>query len=279
MHLQNAVDAFDRFVRCIGLGPQIDIVKYDPDAPLHDRYKVDFDFVDGRGVVSADRHHADHQRVLRLGLQLVRVAAQGRRLAPDRLREPVPRLAGHVAALPLPVAGQGDHPVVDVLRGDQAQDAQEPRLGAVLRDRRRRTSRTARSSGATRRSPTSASRPSASRSSARTPAAPRRGRVGVLRQRRRRRTRCARRSRRSSRRTRSSSSPSSSGACSSSGAGRSRSTSRARQRAERVIAKRTELALERLAQEVTLARWGDAGQPVLLFPTAAETPRRSNAFA
>ncbi|MBZ5715618.1 ATP-grasp domain-containing protein [Nannocystis pusilla] len=47
MHLQRAVDPFDLFVRAIGIGPQVHIVRYDPDAPLHDRYKVDFFFVDG----------------------------------------------------------------------------------------------------------------------------------------------------------------------------------------------------------------------------------------
>jgi len=47
MHLQKAVDPFDLFVRTIGIGPQVHIVKYDPDAPLHDRYKVAFFFVDG----------------------------------------------------------------------------------------------------------------------------------------------------------------------------------------------------------------------------------------
>lgn len=38
MHLQAAVHPFDSFVRCIGLGPQTHLVKYLPDAPLHDRY-------------------------------------------------------------------------------------------------------------------------------------------------------------------------------------------------------------------------------------------------
>ncbi|MBK7824582.1 hypothetical protein [Nannocystis sp.] len=47
MHLQKAVDPFDLFVRAIGIGPQVHIVKYDPAAPLHDRYKVDFFFVNG----------------------------------------------------------------------------------------------------------------------------------------------------------------------------------------------------------------------------------------
>lgn len=38
MHLQAAVHGFDRFVRCIGFGPQTHCVLYDPSAPLHDRY-------------------------------------------------------------------------------------------------------------------------------------------------------------------------------------------------------------------------------------------------
>jgi hypothetical protein len=45
MHLQKAVDPFDLFVRALGVGPQIHVMKYDPAAPLHDRYKVAFDFV------------------------------------------------------------------------------------------------------------------------------------------------------------------------------------------------------------------------------------------
>lgn len=38
MHIQKAVNPFDSFVRVIGFGPQVTYVKYDPDAPLHDRY-------------------------------------------------------------------------------------------------------------------------------------------------------------------------------------------------------------------------------------------------
>ncbi len=45
MHLQNAVDPYDSFVRCIGLGPQTRLVKYDASAPLHDRYTMAKDFV------------------------------------------------------------------------------------------------------------------------------------------------------------------------------------------------------------------------------------------
>ncbi|MFK8031817.1 MAG: RimK family alpha-L-glutamate ligase [Gammaproteobacteria bacterium] len=45
MHIQKGVVPFDKFVRCIGLGPQWRCVNYDPDAPLHDRYTMDVDFV------------------------------------------------------------------------------------------------------------------------------------------------------------------------------------------------------------------------------------------
>ena len=46
MHLQSAVLPYERFVRCIGLGPQTRAVNYDPSAPLHDRYRMDRDFLD-----------------------------------------------------------------------------------------------------------------------------------------------------------------------------------------------------------------------------------------
>lgn len=45
MLLQKAVHPFDRFVRCIGLGPQTHVVLYDPKAPLHDRYTMETGFL------------------------------------------------------------------------------------------------------------------------------------------------------------------------------------------------------------------------------------------
>ncbi len=45
MHVQAAVNDFDRFVRCIGFGAQTHCVLYDPDAPLHDRYTMKKDFI------------------------------------------------------------------------------------------------------------------------------------------------------------------------------------------------------------------------------------------
>ena len=45
MHLQRAIVPHDLFVRCIGLGPQTHMVRYDPSAALHERYQVAFDFL------------------------------------------------------------------------------------------------------------------------------------------------------------------------------------------------------------------------------------------
>jgi hypothetical protein len=45
MHLQAGVIPYDRFVRCVGLGPQTRTVNYDPSAPLHDRYMMDRNFL------------------------------------------------------------------------------------------------------------------------------------------------------------------------------------------------------------------------------------------
>jgi hypothetical protein len=55
MNLQAAVEPHDRFVRCIGLGPQVRLVNYDPGAPMHDRYGLDTAFVDpGNASLLAD---------------------------------------------------------------------------------------------------------------------------------------------------------------------------------------------------------------------------------
>ncbi|RPI20514.1 MAG: hypothetical protein EHM57_07915, partial [Actinobacteria bacterium] len=46
MHLQAAVDPFDLFVRVLAVGPQVNVIRYEPAAPLHASYQVDFGFVD-----------------------------------------------------------------------------------------------------------------------------------------------------------------------------------------------------------------------------------------
>lgn len=44
-HLQAGVEGWDLFIRSIGVGPQVNVVKYNPDAPLHARYVVDFNYL------------------------------------------------------------------------------------------------------------------------------------------------------------------------------------------------------------------------------------------
>ena len=116
MNLQKAVIPYDWFVRCIGLGPQTRKVNYDPSAPLHDRYTMDIDFLAPEDARRARGHDADDQRLLRLGLQLLRGAGQGRHLVPDRLRQRLPGQPGDLAALPFPLADQGEPALVDLLR-------------------------------------------------------------------------------------------------------------------------------------------------------------------
>ena len=45
MHLQKAILPYEEFVRGIGLGPQVRIVRYDPAAPLHERYRPEQGFL------------------------------------------------------------------------------------------------------------------------------------------------------------------------------------------------------------------------------------------
>ena len=45
MHLQKGIEPFDLFVRCLGIGPDVRFIRYDPDAPLHERYCTDRDFL------------------------------------------------------------------------------------------------------------------------------------------------------------------------------------------------------------------------------------------
>lgn len=46
-HVQAGVEGWDLFIRGIGIGPQVNIMRYNPDAPLHARYMVDFNFLNG----------------------------------------------------------------------------------------------------------------------------------------------------------------------------------------------------------------------------------------
>lgn len=46
-HLQAAVNGWDKFIRGVGVGPKVMLVRYDPDQPLHGRYVADPAPLDG----------------------------------------------------------------------------------------------------------------------------------------------------------------------------------------------------------------------------------------
>jgi hypothetical protein len=54
-HLQASVEGWDLFIRALGIGPQVNVIRYNPDAPLHARYMVDFNYLNGEEWVRASR--------------------------------------------------------------------------------------------------------------------------------------------------------------------------------------------------------------------------------
>ena len=45
MHLQAAVDGFDVFARALSIGAETMVMRFDPDAPMHSRYRVEHEFL------------------------------------------------------------------------------------------------------------------------------------------------------------------------------------------------------------------------------------------
>lgn len=116
MHLQEAVD-YDLFVRCLGVGPQVNVIPYDPVAPLHARYQVPPERSDRNGDDFLDDGELRTLRRMTLTInsffgwdQLLRVSAPGRRLPSHRLRQRLSGLPGDLAPLPLPVTDQRPRP-------------------------------------------------------------------------------------------------------------------------------------------------------------------------
>ena len=138
MHLQASVEGYDVFARSLSIGAETMVMKFDPDQPMHGRYSVSHDFlspdIGGRGP--DDRSH--RQRVLPVGVQLLRDVGQGRRGLPDRLCQRLPRRRHHVAALLLPVGHEGAGQVVGVRDGDRPADHAVRRPCSLVHDRRPR---------------------------------------------------------------------------------------------------------------------------------------------
>ena len=166
MHLQASVEGFDVFARSLSIGAETMIMHFRPDEPMHDRYAVDHDFLSPE---LGDEVHDDlppDQRVLPLGVQLLRDARARHRGAPDRLRQRVARRRAHEPPLLLPVGDERAAEVVRVLRRHRPRAAAGPRHAPLLRDRRPRGPRpTRRSSPPTASWPTSTSRSTATATS------------------------------------------------------------------------------------------------------------------
>ena len=114
-----------------------------------------------------DHDLAARERVLPLGVQLVRDDREGRDRVSDRLRERVAGRRAHLAALLLPLGDEGARTLVGVLRGHAARDAREPELTRLLRlGRPRRPELRGEARRSTASSPTRTSRSRSTRSSA-----------------------------------------------------------------------------------------------------------------
>jgi hypothetical protein len=58
MHLQAAVEGYDVFARALSIGAETMVMRFDPDAPMHERYRVQHDFLAapvGHEVVTISR--------------------------------------------------------------------------------------------------------------------------------------------------------------------------------------------------------------------------------
>src|SRR5260370_40175622 len=45
MHLQASVDGYEVFTRALSIGAETMVMKFDPGAPMHERYQVGYDFL------------------------------------------------------------------------------------------------------------------------------------------------------------------------------------------------------------------------------------------
>ena len=85
--------------------------------PMHDRYQVDHEFLSPTAGRRGRDHRAHGERVLPVGVQLLRDAHPWRRRLPHRLRERLPGRRADVLALLLPLGDEGAGPVERLLHG------------------------------------------------------------------------------------------------------------------------------------------------------------------
>ena len=125
MHLQATVD-YEHFARALSIGPETMVMDFRPDQPMHQRYAVNHGFLSESAGQQSVADLPDRQRVLPLGVQLLRDARRRRRRLPDRLRQRLPGRLGDLAALLLPVGDHRAGALVDLLRGHRPQGRRRP---------------------------------------------------------------------------------------------------------------------------------------------------------
>ena len=76
MHLQQAVEGYDVFARSLSIGPETMVMRFRPELPMHERYAVDHDFLPAAAGEEVRHHRPAGQRVLPLGVQLLRDAGR-----------------------------------------------------------------------------------------------------------------------------------------------------------------------------------------------------------
>ncbi len=169
MHLQKAID-YDVFARSLSIGAETMVMRFRPELPMHERYAVDHAFLSAAAGRRGRHHRQARQRVLPVGVQLVRDAGGRRRGLPDRLRQRLPGRVAHQPALLLPVGHQGAGQVEHLRAGDRPPATARPeRPGSTSRSRTTRRCPTPTSWPPTASWPTATSRPSTTRTSARQP--------------------------------------------------------------------------------------------------------------
>ena len=133
MHLQRAAEPWDVFVRVLGVGPQTRIIRYDPGAPLHERYSVDFGFVDADEALLLEDMALTINSFFGWDFNSCEALRSNGSFVPIDFANACPGLAGDLAALPLPLAGDGQGAMGAVLRHHQEAHEDQPRLGRILR--------------------------------------------------------------------------------------------------------------------------------------------------
>ena len=136
MHLQKAID-YDVFARSLSIGAETMVMKFQPDQPMHLRYAVEHDFLAPDAGLEVVTICQAGQRVLPVGVQLLRDPGQRRRGLPHRLRQRLPRRRPDQPALLLPLGDEGPGQVDRLRAGDGPQGPARPGDRPLLRHRRR----------------------------------------------------------------------------------------------------------------------------------------------